>query len=360
MATGSFQLLGQPQTGDNQFGSYATGMPSPGSSTTPKSDAVFDFSSFMPQSNTTTSSQTSPGIVPPSSANPQTPPVTGTGSPPYNPGNVGGTQQQGGGITTIMPQNPQLSQQFFQLLQSMIGQGATPFNLSASLPSSEQATTPGSLTAPLTDVLSQLQDFYKTGTGGPTGSSTLGQAAATGLPTDVGPAWQAMLAAENQNTQNNAANLREQFAFGGDLKSSPFGSAMQQFYNQNTLNQNAQLTAAEQQAQEAAAGRQLTAATTLQSGAQDLGSTLQNLDQSSIQNLLSEFIRTQPEYSPYLNMLFGASTTYPPSEGNGVGVGGLGGTLASAGSALTGIADLWGSLNKPATGSPSGNSTTVA
>jgi hypothetical protein len=167
-----------------------------------------------------------------------------------------------------------------------------------------------------------------------------------------------MLKAQDQNTNNNAANLREQFASAGNLSSSPFANAMTQFYNQNTLNQNEQLTAAEQQAQESAAGRQLTAATDLTSGAAGLGNSLQTLDQQSIQNMLAEFIRTSPDYSPLLGAQGGLATTFPPTIEGSVGVGGLGGAVSSAGSALSGIADLWNALDT--SGGAGGGSSTGA
>lgn len=334
-------------TGSNQYSSNAYALPGMSSSASPDGST-----SPVPAG---AASSSAPGIVPPTQAPIVNPPtqIAGTGPvpPTTSAGPLGGIIEQKGQGKTVTTLNPNLTQNFFNFLASQMGKGATPFDLSALLPSSGKATTPGSLTAPLTDVNSMLQDFYKTGSGGPAGASTLAGMAQNGNPTDVGPAWQAMLAAQQQNTDRNAANLREQFAFGGDLKSSPFGQSMQDFFNQNTLNQNMQLTQAQQQAQEAAAGRQLSASSDLFSGASGFGQQMQNLDQQSIQNMLSEFVRTQPEYAPYLNMLFGASTTFPPSMSGNVGVGGLGGALGSAGSALSGIADLWGTMNHSSGGS---------
>ncbi len=343
-----------PGTGANQYSDVNYALPGMGAPQSKVSNT--DFQMFTPQSSlgNIASSGTPPGVVPPSSVpvNTNLPPgiqqgTTYTG--PYDPNNpiggAGGVKNVGSGAETVTTLFPQFTSQFYDYLQSQMGKGATPFNLSALLPSSGQATTPGSLNAPLTDINSMLQQFYKTGTGGPAGTDTMQSMAKTGNPTDVGPAWQAMLAAEQKNTDKNAANLREQFAFGGDLKSSPFGGAMTDFYNQNTLNQNAQLTAAEQQAQEAAAGRQLTAGQDLTQGATGMGQELQNLDQTAIQNMLAEFIRTSPEYSPLLSQIGGAATTFPPTISGSVGVGGLGGAVSSAGTALSGIADLWSTIN---------------
>ena len=361
-------------TGANQYTDQSYALPSvgaPNSTLGPKTGFEM-FSSPAAVSPATGASPvgapaTPPGVVPPANqpintTGPQVNPKSGTGPfDPSNPtGQLGGVLNAGSGNATVQSLYPGFTNQFYNWLQSQMGQGATPFNLSAIMPSSGQATTPGSLSAPLTDINQMLESFYKTGTGGPAGTSTLESMAQTGNPTDVGPAWQAMLAAEQQNTDRNAANLREQFAFGGNLKSSPFAGAMDQFYQQNTLNQNAQLTAAEQQAQEAAAGRQLTAGQDLTQGATSMGQELQGLDQQAIQNMLAEFIRTRPEYSPLLGAEGGAATTFPPTISGNVGVGGMGGAISSAGTALSGIADLWSSLSKSSSGGLNAGSTGIS
>lgn len=271
--------------------------------------------------------------------------TTGENTSTPTVGSLGGLINQNGIGTTVSTLYPGLTQTFFNMLEGQIGQGVQPFNGSATLPSSGQQTAPGTLSAPLNSLLQQLQQFYTTGTGGPTGSGTLQQLSQTGDPVDQTPAWQAMIAAENQNTQNNAADLREQFAVGGNLDSSPFGSAMQQFYNQNTLNQNAQLTSATEQAQTQAVQNQLTASQDLTSGSNSLSQYLQGLDQNSISQLLAQFETDLPQNNPLLAYQGGASTTFPPAIANGVGTGGIGGAVSSAGSALSGIADLYGAIS---------------
>jgi hypothetical protein len=47
-----------------------------------------------------------------------------------------------------------------------------------------------------------------------------------------------------------------------------------------------------------------------------LSQVFQGYDQSAIQNAMSEFIRTNPEYSPLLNSIFSASSTFPPTVRN--------------------------------------------
>jgi hypothetical protein len=155
-----------------------------------------------------------------------------------------------------------------------------------------------------------------------------------------------MVKAQERNIGRGAADLREQFAFSGNLKGSPFGQAMVDYQNQATAEQNALLGQLSMGAQEAARGRQFEASNLLFQGASQLASALQSLDQDSIQATLSEFVRTQPEYGPLLNMMFALATTFPPtiSESGSFGLGATGALLSGAGSAAGGIADIIGIL----------------
>jgi hypothetical protein len=364
MAESGFGLA--PPTGANQWSDVNYAMPGMTGSTRNTGGNQGDFAMFTAGGPSTSGAlPNDPGVVPPASVGVPTATLPGTqqglaGPNVYTPGDpagpYGGVKNVGSGAATVNPLFPQFTEQFYNYLSSQLGKGATPFNLSALLPSSGKATTPGSLTAPLTDINSMLQQFYKTGSGGPQGTDTLAGMAQTGDPTDVGPAWQAMVDAQQRNIQRQGADLREQFAFGGDLKSSPFGQAATDFYSQTAKDQNALLAQMTQQAQEAAAGRKLTAGEDLTSGATSFGNMLQGLDQESIQNMLAEFIRTRPEYSPLLGQQGGAATTFPPTISGNVGVGGLGGAVSSAGTALSGIADLWSTLqhDNSSTATPAG------
>lgn len=363
MASPGFGLAAP--TGANQYTDTNYSMPGMTGASSPSTQGDFQMFASPLTAPGTGAPATPPGVVPPTSLPVNTNPPAGSqqglagpgGYDPNNPiGPGGGVKNVGSGAATVTTLFPQYTGQYGNLLASQLGKGATPFNLSALMPSSGQATTPGALSAPLDQLNQMLQQFYATGSGGPTGSSTVESMAQTGNPTDVGPAWQAMLAAEQKNTDKNAANLREQFAFGGDLKSSPFASAMTDFYNQNTLNQNAQLTAAEQAAQESAAGRQLSASSDLMAGSGNMATNLQNLDQQAIQNMLAEFVRTSPDYSPLLGAQGGLATTFPPTIEGSVGVGGMGGAVSSAGTALSGIADLWSALSNSNSKSVAGSS----
>jgi hypothetical protein len=222
--------------------------------------------------------------------------------------------------------DPTLTKNFDSWLESQVGKGATPFNLSAILPSSGGTTTPGTLTAPLTDLLSQLQSFLKTGraSDGQSWLSTLESESKTGDPIDQTAAWKAMVESMQQNISQNQANLKEQLNVGGNLVGTPYGNTMANFQEQTAKDQNAALLQAQTSALESAEGRKMTASSTLSNLQDTLGQYLQGLDQSSIEALYKEFIRTRPEYSPLLSYISTAANT--PSTGSassGVDIGGI-------------------------------------
>jgi len=193
----------------------------------------------------------------------------------YNPAtNPGGPNNPFDILGTM---DPNLTSRFFDFLNQMMGQGGGGQEL-----------------------FSKLMSFFSTGKGGPTGTDTLAQMSATGMPINVTPEWQAMLDAQKRNIGQNEANLREQFAFGGDLKSSPFGQSMTDYMTQTTKDQNALLGQLTAQAGEAAKGRQLGASEFTQDQAQKM---MQNL----------------------YNMIFGASTTFQPAVDPSKGIGLAGG-----------------------------------
>jgi len=218
-----------------------------------------------------------------------------------NPFQSGGANQYSGGMFT----SPTMLQKFSG------GNGSTPnytgsnYNLGyQGIPQSPKANPSGykgygvgSTQDP--QLTSQFLNWLQSQIG-PVGSE-LGQMAATGDPTDVGPAWQAMVKAMQQNIQQNQAQLREQFASTGDLASSPFGTAASNFQQQTTLDQNALLGQLQQQASEAAAGREL----------------------SAQQSLMS--------------LIYGGSTTYPPYLSAQPSSSPWGGLAQGAGTALGGL-----------------------
>jgi hypothetical protein len=286
MTPGSFQMdlgsLGGMSTTENQYMNFPSLTGGPTAMSTP-------------------STSYPPGIVPPS----------GPGYPvtPPGAGGVGATDVLPGGYQTVPTTDPTFTSSFAQWLQSQLGKGATPFDLSAILPSTGQATAPGTLTAPENPLMQLLNQFYTTGTGGP-------------LP-GVLPMWTSEIQSMNIPIQQQLANIKEQFGAQGALGSSEMAQALASFGEQTALQQESLLG---QLTLQALPGMQTEAATT------------QQLDQSAINNLLNEFIRTQPEYSPLLGMESQLAETYPPSYKKG---GGVGQALAgSSGEILTGLASL--------------------
>ena len=255
---------------------------------------------------------TPPGIVPSSGPGAGTP--TGYTNPGFSLNNplIGGKHDLGGGMRTEPTLDPNFTSQLFQWLQSQMGKGATPFNLSAIMPSTGEATAPGTLTAPDNPILKSLMEFYTKGTGGP-------------LP-GVLPMWESEMKSMEIPIQKQLANIKEQFGARGALGSSEMAQAMETYGAQ---------TAADQE--------KLLGELTLQAlpGMESAGIDQQVIDQGSIDRLLREFERTRPEYSPLLPGMEQMSTTFSPIYGHG-GFGAafgqaFGGALGTGlGSALTG------------------------
>ena len=113
--------------------------------------------------------------------------------------------------------------------------------------------------------------------------------------------WQSAMQSMNIPIQQQLANIKEQFGSRGALGSSEMAQAMETYGAQTAKDQEA-----------------LLGQLTLQAlpGMEQFGENLQQLDQSSINNLLQEFQRTRPEYSPLLGEEFGFGTLYPPMYSN--------------------------------------------
>lgn len=278
------------------------------------------------------------GVLPPSNQ-----PSVPQASANFFPADIqGGRTKIGGGFSQFGPLDPNLTSQLFGFLTGQVGEGATPFNLSTLLPSGGQAGA-GEMTAPLNELMSAFQQFYL-GQGGDTnipGLGTLQDLSETGLPIDQMPAWEAMVAAQGRNIDQQRAQLREQFAFTGNLEASPFGTAMTDFGTQTALDQNALLAQMTTQALEQARGRQFGAAGTLAGGAEGFAGQLQEFDQQAINRMFDEFIRTRPEYAPLLQLLMGGATTFPPIASKKFGIGGLGAALQGAGTLAGSLADIF-------------------
>lgn len=279
-------------------------------------------------------------------------------SPQYNQTIHGGQ--------TISPQYPGLSGDFVNWLMSQVGQGVMPFNLSTPLPTGG-STQPGQLTAGENPMLQQLVSLLSGGASNISGGGFLQSLASGGAPGSTEalntiatqginalPEWQSMIASQGQNIAQNQANLREQFAGMGALAGSPFGTAMSNYEQQTTKDQNALLAQLTQQnilqgqipAAEFMGGMQSGAASQLTGMGDQMSQYLQSLNQQAIQNQYGEFIRTSPQYNPVIGDIMGMSQTYPPTIQTGSGMGALGALLSGGGQLAGGIANLWPVLSK--------------
>lgn len=241
------------------------------------------------------------------------------------------------GTYAVPPQYPGLAGGLATWLQSQVGMGVPGFNQSTMLPGGG-STLPGQLTAMDNATLQQLQQFFATGKGGGPGMDFLSTIANQGV--SALPQWQAMLAAQKQNIGQNEANIAGQFASMGDLAGSPFATAMTNFGEQTTLDQNALLA---NLTQSNIQNIQLPAAQGLFGAEQGFGQYQQGLNQQAIQNQYAEFIRTSPQYNPLISPELSMSGIYPPTVSPGSGLTSLGGLLAGAGTLAGGIGSIWNS-----------------
>jgi hypothetical protein len=242
--------------------------------------------------------------------------ATGTGADPnLISGNTPITYTRGNTSITST-QDPALTTALGNYLQSQVGQGVTPFNESAVLPSSGQATTAGTLTAPTNQMIQQLQQAFQTGNfSSIPGLSTVAQVSQSGDAIDQTPAWQAMVNSMQNNIQQNQAQLKESMNVGGNLVGSPYGTALSNYQAQTASTENSQLVSAQTAALQQSAQNQLTAGTSLAGIQGNLAQYLQGLDQQSITNLYNEFIRTSPQNNPLISAETAVGTTYPSTGG---------------------------------------------
>lgn len=300
-------------------------------------------------------------------------PPTSTGVPGYpttstypgavvNPGsgtgaNTGGLPTLGASSTAnnnngsiISPLSPSLSQSYLEWLGTQIGSGLPQFEGNVNLPTGGQSQ-PGQLTAPENSTLQALQQFFAGGTSSNPALNGLSQMATTGDPINVGPEWQAMVAAMQQPIQQGAASLQEQFANAGAGESSVYGNSLANYYNQANAQEQSLLGTLSTNAQQQAVQNQLTAQQGILGADQTTSQYLQGLDQSSINNLIQNYYATLPQYNPLNSEEYGASTTFPPYVSSQYGTSGLAPALGAA-------ASLAGSFNSTGTGSATSTPTT--
>jgi hypothetical protein len=137
-----------------------------------------------------------------------------------------------------------------------------------------------------------------------------------GYATDATPAWNSMVEAMNANNQRRYADMQEAFGVSGNRFSSAFGTAAQDYWNQNALNQNSLLGQMQLSSQEAARGRELSGASLLANIGQS------GLSQLSSQDFQAEMQRMMQGYQAAMS-LFGAGSNAASqlaSQGAGAGL----------------------------------------
>lgn len=118
--------------------------------------------------------------------------------------------------------------------------------------------------------------FGANGSGGlfSTGASTLGAMAANGMPTDVGPAWDALKAAGARSVGEGRANLTEAYGAMGARAGKGMLTALGDYESQTNKDFLSILSNYTLQAQESARNRQMGAASTIMGMSQDIGSAM--------------------------------------------------------------------------------------
>jgi hypothetical protein len=266
-------------------------------------------------------------------SNPYQVPTAPSGLVPNPPGSMASNQDIPGSHV-VQQQYPGLGANFASWIQSQIGQGVTPFNLSTVLPTGGTTQT-GQLTAPINPLLQQLMTMLSGGNSSIPGGNALNTIASQGI--SALPQWQAMVAAMQDPIAQQTANLREQFSSMGALAGTPFGNAMSNFGQQTALQQESLLG---QLTQQNILQGQIPVAQDLEGLAGNTAQYAQGLDQQAIQNMYSEFMRTQPQYNPLIQDMMGLTQQYPPTVQSQSGMGGLGALLSGLGGLGGGLAKL--------------------
>jgi hypothetical protein len=219
--------------------------------------------------------------------------------------NTPGGSNKFGGYQTAPTMDPAFTNQFYSMLSQLMGQSS--------------------------GVQGNLLSFLQGGPSSTPGASNLSSLASTGNPISAMPEWQQMIQAQQQNIQQNQANLKEQFAFSGDLQSSPFGTAMSNYSQQTTADQNSLLGQLQTSALENAQNRGLQASM----GVQSLGAN----ESQFLNQLFASSALTSPQVlgQQHSSMLGGIGSLL------GAGAG-IGGSIAEGLSGGGGFTDVLSSL----------------
>ncbi len=269
-----------------------------------------------------------------------------------------------------MPISPGLTGQLAQLLSSMVGKGATPYSGQAYTPSTGAFTQPGQLSANITPELWNLAQYFQQMGMDPSkwiqpqGGDTLSQMEKTGMPISTTDQWAQMQSAMDRIYKQGAANVAEGFAGAGTMYSSPYGAASTDYELQAAKEKASTMAGLTTQSMEQARGRQMQALDIEKSyygmnqqqqqyflsAANQIQQLFQGMDQASIDRTLTEFIRTQPEYGPLLQYIYGLSTTFPAALPTKAGLTPGAAAIGSAGGILQGISGLIGAIKGPSSG----------
>src|SRR6266436_3096473 len=215
----------------------------------------------------------------------------------------GGKHQLGGGMTSEPTMDPNFTANFYQMLQGLMSGGGG-------------------------DLQNQLLSFLGGGQSNIPGASSLTEMANIGDPISALPEWQKMIEAQQRGIGENAANLKEQFAFMGDLASSPMATGMSDYFTQTSKDQNALLGQLDTQAMESAMQRKLAAS-------QDI-TGMAGAESQFLQQLFQGGALASPN-------MYGGKTGSSMLGGIGSILGGLGGLAGGIGDA-GGLAALFAGI----------------
>src|SRR5262245_14174848 len=138
----------------------------------------------------------------------------------------------------------------------------------------------------------------------PSSFQTIAEGAKTGMPTDVGPAFEAMKAASQRGIAEGRANLIEQFGVGGLRYGSDIMKAGVDFESQVQKDFASILAGYTQQAQEAAANRRLQSAALGQGAVGELATAFRPTAVVGGQSGLSQGLQAGGQSLMLMNMLF--------------------------------------------------------
>jgi len=138
----------------------------------------------------------------------------------------------------------------------------------------------------------------------PSSFQTIAEGAKTGMPTDVGPAFEAMKAASQRGIAEGRANLIEQFGVGGLRYGSDILKAGVDFEAQTQKDFASILAGYTQQAQEAAANRRLQSAALGQGAVGELATAFRPTAVVGGQSGLSQGLQAGGQSLMLMNMLF--------------------------------------------------------